>query len=425
MKHPLHIHVIWHPDFKDGSDYAKLIYSTFNRNTDQLFGRSTGIPVYFRSSIPATPRSNSLFGIDFTTAAQHCVVFLADIKMAISDDTWTNEITQLVKKAKADSGIRIIPMAFTKDVMMGMGYLFDKINWARIYEGTAAGDMKQYLLLILAHELCKQLYVNDPEFSEEPGNATKSPIKLFISHAKVDGLKIAEQIKKYIEQFTIIDLFFDARSISQGEDFAEILKEGIYNPELQKQKSTLLVIQTDLYSTREWCRFEVLTAKKYNCPAIVVNAIQNGEGRGFPYMANVPTIRWSDGSEQSNAPVILRILTATMRETLRIKFKEQFLDYSLSELGMSNREHISLANTPELLDLINHQKKFCAPETLVIYPDPPLGENEIMLLREFNSCLEIRTPLQLVADQYKDHAHPLFVFCEEMLRGPRATGASA
>ncbi len=60
----------------------------------------------------------------------------------------------------------------------------------------------------------------------------------------------------------------------------------------------MVVVQTGTCSDREWCRKEVLFAKQYGCPVLVVNAVTVGEERFFPYVEPPPTIRWPFDSKR-------------------------------------------------------------------------------------------------------------------------------
>jgi hypothetical protein len=53
----------------------------------------------------------------------------------------------------------------------------------------------------------------------------------------------------------------------------------------------MVAIHTDSYSSREWCRREIIEAKRWNVPLVVANGISNLDERGFPYMGNVPVVR--------------------------------------------------------------------------------------------------------------------------------------
>ena len=73
-----------------------------------------------------------------------------------------------------------------------------------------------------------------------------------------------------------------------GLPFADFLQQSVEDIPI------LLAIQTDTYGSREWCRLEVLEAKKRSVPIVVLTATERGEARSFPYMGNVPVIRWTD-----------------------------------------------------------------------------------------------------------------------------------
>ena len=51
----------------------------------------------------------------------------------------------------------------------------------------------------------------------------------------------------------------------------------------------LIVLFTNTYSSREWCRREVLTAKENRVPVIAVFLLNGTVDRIFPYIGNVPS----------------------------------------------------------------------------------------------------------------------------------------
>ena len=85
-------------------------------------------------------------------------------------------------------------------------------------------------------------------------------MRLFISHAKQDGLTLAEEFKATLESMPA-SRFFDSVDIAPGYDFASEIVEGV-------KDSILLAILSDAYSSRPWCRREVLTAKRFQRPMV-------------------------------------------------------------------------------------------------------------------------------------------------------------
>ncbi len=168
-------------------------------------------------------------------------------------------------------------------------------------------------------------------------------------------------------------------------NIVKVIEDNIYN-------SCLIVIQTDKYSTREWCRREVLIAKLNNCPIIVVNCLNDKEDRSFPYMGNVPTIRWN---LKKNGRIIDIILTA-LYEMLKSLYNKGYLDNFCKFWNISKNVFLSY-RAPEILtciitsEEINNQKDF-----IILYPDPPLGFEEINLLKRILTNVRFLTPTQLI-----------------------------
>lgn len=134
-----------------------------------------------------------------------------------------------------------------------------------------------YMMSKLVHELCR-LIVSPPQVTDAGTTTSAKPVNLFLSHAKADGAETARQIKNYIEEDSAMKAFFDANDIAPGYRFSNELKGAI-------EKSALICIQTDYYATREWCLFEVITAKRFDRPVVVLNAVKEREPRSFPYIA--------------------------------------------------------------------------------------------------------------------------------------------
>ncbi len=149
----------------------------------------------------------------------------------------------------------------------------------------------------------------------------------------------------------------------------------------------MVVFQSDSYADREWCRIEVLTAKSEGFPIVIVNAVQNGEKRAFPYLGNYPSIRFKENYQS--------IIDLTLEQVLFNKYTRKFLD-SLTDLYNIKTDRI-LSNVPELFNFIQLKKQKITGEkyALVIYPDPPLGSEEIDILNQLDDDFVFITPLML------------------------------
>jgi hypothetical protein len=213
-------------------------------------------------------------------------------------------------------------------------------------------------------------------------------LKLFISHAKADGVAIALGIKSYIDSQLPLKTFFDANDIAIAYDFSKEIEKNI-------EDAAVIAVHTDLYSSREWCRREILLAKIHNRPIVILNCFQNGESRSFPYMANVLTVHYPNISSSNCTETSLweQLLTAILKEALRLKHNELWLSY----VGKLKRPGVSMSISgypPELVTVLKKRGSLQGNKEF-IYPDPPLGKEELDILKEFDPTITYLTPADL------------------------------
>ena len=394
-KAPLHIFVIWHPKFKQGLRYAEGIYSQYTRSISEPLARGIGIPVFFRCH---ASKGEYPMPMDLSQAEYNAIVILVDDNAVVE---WREYIDNINKQVEIDNGDnRVFPISLTSNFSKA-GDNISRRNFIRLHDEKNSFNMRSKLLLSqLTHELCRML-LNKPRIAETSNSTTKlspAPVSLFISHAKRDGEQIAEKIKAHTDAHKPMDTFFDRVDIASGFKFKEEIEGNI-------KKSALLVVQTDSYSSREWCRWEVLNAKKVGKPVVVINAIEEGEERSFPYLGNVPTIRWKRKSSKQEPEQIERILSFTLYEILRYTYTEMYLT-SLNRLTSitGTKKPKILSSPPELLTLLEKSVETKTKGKIVIYPDPPLTAEEMKLLNEVSDDYAYLTPTLLLAyDEVKDN----------------------
>lgn len=373
----LNVYVVWRPDAdtttpdkSKGLELARLIYSTFARDIEHPLDSGLGIPVFFRYAATGDG-TNTPLPIDLQKAERNAIIVLASSAM-VTDPEWSNYVTELngrVSAAGADH--RIFPVSLSR---AALNLELGQTNAIRYHEFES--DVAQTeLMLRLTHELCR--FLNRPRSTTPGAELSPQPIRLFISHAKQDGVPLAEIFRDAISD-TPAATFFDSIDIAPGYDFGVEIESNI-------RESTLLVLQSDVYSSRPWCRREVLMAKKLHRPIMIVNAINEDEKRSFPYMGNVPVIRWTGNNHQ-------RIVGLALREHLRFLYNECRIN-ALRRAGRIPNDAVVLTRPPEILDFQNitraaHQE---GRKKLVIYPDPPLGAEEDLLLAAFGGDVAFAT----------------------------------
>ena len=129
-------------------------------------------------------------------------------------------------------------------------------------------------------------------------------LRLFISHAKMDGLPLAVALKRQIEDLKWLPKFYDAEDLPAGCDWQLELERGVGS-------SLVIMLRTDGYDGRSWCQQEVLWADEYATPAVLVDArtTLNHPIANLPF-DRVPAVRIPDGN-------LVRILFLALREGLR------------------------------------------------------------------------------------------------------------
>jgi hypothetical protein len=400
--YPLLIYVVWHESFLQGQDIANNLYSIFCRDVDQPLSRGLGIPVNFRMR----PVNGKMVPIETDRSERVAIITLIDANFFMSDlhRKYTSYLLGLINQ-----NVRVFPVAlFEQAYEFGNG--LEVYQFIRAFKGGLTSDAyfqvtgkndfdlsdeSDFNLTIgkikreLLHD-CARLMMNFQSTSEdkEEDKALPSPIKLFLSHAKKDGLETTTKFKNYIDSELKLDVFFDTVDIADGYNFEQQIEAGIKN-------SALVVFHTDEYSSREWCRIEVLIAKRNKCPIVVVHDIKIGEKRAFPYLGNTPTITYKSDEQKSFSEII----NLTLYQVLGNLFQISLLESFSNQFNDGSSEYILISSPPELFNYIDIYKKKLTTKSqiVVLYPEPPLGAEELKILNEIDTKIKFITPIHLPA----------------------------
>jgi hypothetical protein len=218
------------------------------------------------------------------------------------------------------------------------------------------------LALRILHECRLRLAEGLPKV---PGE-TAGHLRLFISHAKIDGLPLALALKHQIDTVGWLKAFYDAADIPSGSDWQKELERGVGS-------SLIVMLRTEVYEGRYWCKQEVLWADEYATPAVLVEA---RTGLDHPAGAlpfdRVPTVRIPDGN-------LLRILFLALREGLRflifMRRVEQMKQNGVLPAPVELRVFSFAPSMSALLRacrVLTDSKASSAMPHLILYPDPPL-----------------------------------------------------
>ena len=383
LKYPLSLFIVWHPDFAQGKEIASNLYSLFCRDVEDPLSRGLGIPVYFRSkSFNKVPIS-----IDSLNASRNAIVLLIDQNYFIDDNfrAYTEELNKLV-----DPNTRIYPIALCEqayEINCGL----NSYQFIRAFKGDLNLEdnfdfAKKKIKTELLHDCARLLMNFQPTWMDKTSDSKNSPVQLFLSHAKKDGLDTTKRFKAFVDDNLKLDVFFDTVDIADGYEFDQQIEASIKN-------SAVVVFHTDEYSSREWCRIEVLIAKRNKCSIVVIHDIKHGEKRAFPYLGNTPTITMQEDEYES----FYEIVNLTLYQVLNNLFQLELLESFHKQFSIEGTEFISLTSPPELFNYIDIYKKKAETKNqlIVLYPEPPLGNEELRILNEIDKDIKFITPILL------------------------------
>lgn len=370
------LYVVWHPSFADGPMLAEAIREHFRRKLYENVAGGTGLSVIFRSEV--APGSSAPFPIDLAQAETTAVVVLADSKLA-NDADWVAYVRELAALTEgAGLAARLFPVAIEH---AGLVVEEQAIRWDQWTETNA--DRLQRLLNELTYEFCRMLrhyleHLRRPAEDDEALEKYLQKVQIFLSHSKHDddGERIARLVRERLYAGHGLASFFDVHDIPAGLRFHKVLLK-------QVRQSAVVAIHTDSYSSREWCRREIIEAKRCNAPLVVANCICDRDERGFPYMGNVPIVRMDPQLTDRIDAIVGRLLDEVLRDFLwrcRIQL-----------VGNTNPALIFLPRPPELISLAGLPPVADVPEPIIIYPDPPLSAEEERLFEAVAPHVRLRS----------------------------------
>ncbi len=361
MKFPLLVQFEYHPASADAAATAEYLHSVLNADPSVP---ALQVPTYFTpddgSGEPPEPHLA-------TEADRVMVVLLSDDHLAANartptkcGRTWGDYAVQIRDLCDA-SGHRFMPVQLTEsgwplDVRLG------DTNFLRAWAVDDPEQRRKFIARRLVHLLDRRLRLH-PDDEDAPA------VTIFLSHTKMDLDNEPRVVKTLLAHLTATQpekTWFDSGDIASGSRFAKAIERGVSD-------TALLAVVTDSYSSRSWCRREVLLAKHHQRPVVIVDAVQDREIRRFPYAGNTPVIRWK-GQPQDVVDLLLR-------EALRHAYAEEILKQR------KRPGDAILPAGPELVTVVHRDK-----DQPVLYPDPPLGPEELAVLS--SAGVRVETPLE-------------------------------
>ena len=368
---PLSIALIWNKDDQSSiEEYIEHITEMLSRDRDRPFSRTINLPIFYYSNL----EENEIPSLPNLKSEKILIYVFVGINSVVSVE-WRDYIGSLynIKNAK------VVPIALDKYAYK----ISDKVqayNFIREYELDSC--KKQQLFISMVHEIYRY------GFNEKKEPISKnSALKIFLSHAKdgKNGLHIAKQLKRLIDDSTLTR-FFDSNDIAPGYRFDDEIINNI-------KESSVIIINSDIYSSRYWCQREIQTAKELERPIIEVDLIDEAMDRKFPFAGNVPVIRVNAIEGKVEEEDLYRILENIMLESIRFNYADEKLE--LLKLKMPGNVK-KMCRPPEMIDVSKiirkNYNKIELKYNKIIYPDPPIYSEEIEFFQKLG--IEICTPIE-------------------------------
>lgn len=360
MKTPLSIYALYHSENGEGAKIYSSLYSLLCRDTDNPFSDGLDIPVYY-----ATGDDNGITHLANANSNKRVILLFIDINMFCSPK-WKRYIADLYNTKDDNTvivGVKQFKHSFSINTKLGdvQSIVVDPnkdIDNIQLFEGENWEIFTTQIFDLLIRLLTD--------------TADKKAINVFISHSKQDktkkGVKMAEEVRQFLYANTKLNSFFDVHDILDGYKFGDQIIRNVGN-------SALLILFTDSYSSREWCRIEALTAKKHHVPIVVVFMLEGKVDRIFPYIGNIPSTIF-DGNWR-------KVINLLLRTTLDQTYESKMLE------SLCTDETIAyLPYPPEAFNLSLLNDKTAK----LVYPEPPLGNEELDVMKGI--CTRMKRNIQ-------------------------------
>jgi hypothetical protein len=363
---PLQILLFRHEDDPDVSPYEEAIVRAFQGGKEGggylATGEDLGIQLKVFIAAPAISAVDTLDSFGHTLT----VILIDRMFLEKGDDQLWDWLAKCWMHTRASSG-RHRMLAVSMEERLGHAFLAKHLalSTLQLLEAHTLGERgirPAILALRLLHE-CRLLLA--AALPTGPGYKA-GYLRLFISHAKLDGLPLAYALRHQIELLGWLEDFYDARDIPPGSDWQLELEKGV-------SSSLIIILRTEIYDSRPWCQQEVLWADEYATPAVLVDARTGlNHASAILPLDRVPAVRIPDGN-------LIRILFAALREGLRYLYFMRRVEQMKQNGDLPSPAELRVFSfQPSMAALLRAcdslAKSRVPPSTprVILYPDPPL-----------------------------------------------------
>jgi hypothetical protein len=327
LKTPVTIYVVHHPDCEEAKELASRLFEWFRLSC--LSGESSagaaGLPVYFRRQLDL---EGFVPKIKFDAAELNVVILLVDHRM-VAQPEWLKAVVELAKEittvrqsGSGDRDVQLLPVALHESFYR-TGPLYQEFNPIRLLDLTPA--QQEAVLRRSATEAIARVLRADVDGSPQP-------LDVFLSHAKRDGMQIAESLRDGIRQVSQLVAWYDANDLPYGAAWESPMKAAA-----ARGTAAMIATVTDAYPTRPWCRREAKLARtprrissEKDChiwqvqPVVAVHRPQSEWARSIPMLESVPRIGWNAiHPEEHIARIIDRLVLEILLTHVHLKVADE------------------------------------------------------------------------------------------------------
>jgi hypothetical protein len=329
--------------------------------------RPAAIPTRVWAGVVAPPRATSLPPLpSLDQAERNVVIVLVDQSLFESRKHWKPYFDALAQVVRHPNDI-VLPVSIFGDAHR-VSTTFHDINHVRVADPeTVAKDDRvfQAILTVILRSIVEQ----PPSSSRyASGQDVKAVLpRVFFCHCKADGDPLARDLRWYLHEHTQLNAFFDIHDIPHGSGVRNAIKSAI-------SESCLLVIWTDRLLESRWCQFEILEARSQQRPLLVLDALSVQAPRVFPFLSNMPVVRWRNDAGEVISSLLLELVRT---HHIRLLFESLSSQETPTPRFMLHPPDIMEASSV----LVAAGRKTATPTVdLVVYPDPPLPAEELTFL---------------------------------------------
>ena len=306
-----------------------------------------------------TPRGNALDGLLRGAGRTVAVVVYGD-----ADNTFDASAT-LRDRVERDGGQVVLAKLPNSPV--------DDARQAPIDPDAMEPALLPVTTALRAMEAARRVLLELVGDGEGPPN---NQLKLFLSHAKIDGVPVALSLASILARLREagseggFGYFYDVEHIPAGDDWRKALEEAA-------KRSVLIALRTEEYERRPWCQKEYLWAESNRMPILVVDlrTATHHDSALLPFDA-APVVHVHDGN-------VIRVVFHALACHLRM-LRVQCLAGAADAILPHKPTPYSLLSTCDALRQGNRRK---VPR--IAYPNPPLPAE---FLDSVRPILEARQP---------------------------------